>query len=145
MTYRIPESLIAEDNARRAAALDDDYASLGRQLARRGLDIEAVTARVATFAVAVPTWGVGTGGTRFRRFPGLGEPRGIFEKLEDCATIQQLTRATPTCSTHIPWDRVSDFNELTERATALGVGFDAVNSNTFRTSPGRNSRTNSAR
>jgi L-rhamnose isomerase/sugar isomerase len=137
MSYRIPESQIAEDNAKRAPALEDDYASLGRQLARRGLDIEAITAKVASFAVAVPTWGVGTGGTRFARFPGLGEPRGIFEKLEDCATIHQLTRATPTCSTHFPWDKVSDYKELAERAAALGVGFDAVNSNTFQDQPGQ--------
>ena len=66
-------------------------------------------AKVAAFAVAVPTWGVGTGGTRFARFPGAGEPRDIFDKLEDCATIQQLTRATPTCSPHFPWDKVSDY------------------------------------
>ena len=47
--------------------------------------------KVAAFGVAVPSWGVGTGGTRFARFPGAGEPRNIFDKLEDCAVIQQLT------------------------------------------------------
>ena len=61
--------------------------------------------KVAAFAVAIPSWGVGTGGTRFARFPGAGEPRDIFDKLEDCAVIQQLTRATPTVSLHIPWDK----------------------------------------
>ena len=137
MSYRIPESLIAEDNAPRAAALDDEYGALGRALGRRGFDIEAITAKVSSFFVAVPTWGVGTGGTRFARFPGPGEPRGIFDKLEDCATIQQLCRATPTCSPHFPWDRVSDYSELVERARALGIGFDAVNSNTFQDQSGQ--------
>ncbi len=137
MSYRIPDSLIAEENAKRASALEDDYAALGRQLKRRGLDIEAITAKVAAFAVAVPTWGVGTGGTRFARFPGPGEPRNVFDKLEDCAAIHQLTRATPTCSPHFPWDRVSDYRELAERAKALGLGFDAVNSNTFQDQPGQ--------
>ncbi len=137
MTYRIANELIAEDNAKRAAALEDDYSALGRQLTRRGIDIETITTKVAAFAVAVPTWGVGTGGTRFARFPGIGEPRGIFDKLEDCATIHQLTRATPTCSPHFPWDEVSDYRELSERAAALGVGFDAVNSNTFQDQPGQ--------
>ena len=137
MSYRIPAELIAEQNAKLGAALEDEYASLGRQLSRRGIGIEAITTKVAAFAVAVPTWGVGTGGTRFARFPGLGEPRGIYDKLEDCATIQQLTRATPTCSTHFPWDKVSDYQELRERAAALGVGFDAVNSNTFQDQPGQ--------
>jgi L-rhamnose isomerase / sugar isomerase len=137
MSYRIPEALIAEDNARLSAAQAEDYAALGRRLERAGADIEAVAAKVAAFAVAVPTWGVGTGGTRFARFPGPGEPRGIFDKLEDCATIHQLTRATPTCSPHIPWDKVDDYHELTERAAALGIGFDAVNSNTFQDAAGQ--------
>ena len=137
MSYRIPEALIGEENAKLAAAQAEDYSALGRRLGRGGVDIEAITAKVAAFAVAVPTWGVGTGGTRFARFPGPGEPRGIFDKLEDCATIHQLTRATPTCSPHFPWDKVDDFSELADRAAALGVGFDAVNSNTFQDQPGQ--------
>ena len=118
MSYRIPDALISEENARLAAAQDEDYAALGRRLGRGGIDIDAVTAKVAAFAVAVPTWGVGTGGTRFARFPGPGEPRGVFDKLEDCATIHQLTRATPTCSPHFPWDKVSDYS----RARRAGEG-----------------------
>ena len=137
MSYRIPEALIGEENAGLATGQAEDYAGLGRRLGRVGVDIEAITGKVAAFFVAVPTWGVGTGGTRFARFPGPGEPRGIFDKLEDCATIQQLTRATPTCSPHFPWDKVSDYGELAERAAALGVGFDAVNSNTFQDQPGQ--------
>jgi L-rhamnose isomerase / sugar isomerase len=136
MSYRISDTLIAEENARLKAAQAEDYAALGRRLERAGVDIETITAKVAAFAVAVPTWGVGTGGTRFARFPGVGEPRGIFDKVEDCATIHQLMRATPTCSPHFPWDKVDDYRELLERAAALGVGFDAVNSNTFQDQPG---------
>ena len=67
------------------ASLKEDYAALGANLARRGIDIDAITRKVAEFFVAVPSWGVGTGGTRFARFPGAGEPRGIFDKLDDCA------------------------------------------------------------
>src|SRR5208282_3835440 len=137
MSYRIPEALIGEENAKLAAAQAEDYSALGRRLRRGGVDIEAITAKAAAFAVAVPTWGVGTGGTRFARFPGPGEPRGIFDKLEDCATIHQLTRGTPACSPHFPWDKVDDYRELIERAAALGVGFDAVNSNTFQDQSGQ--------
>jgi L-rhamnose isomerase/sugar isomerase len=137
MTYRISSALIEEANASALTAHEDDYGALGRRLARRSIDIEPITEAVSKFAVAVPTWGVGTGGTRFARFPGPGEPRGIFEKLEDCATIQQLTRTTPTCSPHFPWDKVDDYGELKSRAAALGIGFDAVNSNTFQDAPGQ--------
>ncbi|WP_447761498.1 L-rhamnose catabolism isomerase [Sphingopyxis panaciterrae] len=124
-------------NAGLADALDDDYDSLGRQLGRRGIDIDGVKAKVAGFSVAVPSWGAGRGGTRFAKFPIAGEPTNIHEKLEDCAVIQQLGRATPRVSPHFPWDKVSDYRALREEAAALGLGFDAVNSNTFQDQPGQ--------
>ena len=130
----IDPGVLARHNEARAAALAEDYDALGARLARRGIDIAAVTAKVAGFTVAVPSWGVGTGGTRFARFPGEGEPRGIAQKLQDCAVIQQLGRATPRVSLHIPWDR-APAAELRDRAGALGLGFDAMNSNTFQDHP----------
>ncbi|MFP5076635.1 L-rhamnose catabolism isomerase [Rhizobium sp. YIM 134829] len=131
---RIGADLLARDNEARAAALDQDYAALGAALDRRGLDIETITEKVAGFSVAVPSWGVGTGGTRFARFPGTGEPRGIFDKLDDCAVIHELTRATPTVSLHIPWD-LAPAEDLNAKAESLGLGFDAMNSNTFSDAP----------
>ncbi len=128
--YPISPEFLAEANKAGEAALANDYASLGEQLDRRGIDIDVITRKVADYAVAIPSWGVGTGGTRFARFPGPGEPRGIFEKLDDCAVINQLTRATPTVSLHIPWDK-ADPAELKAKGAALGLGFDAMNSNTF--------------
>src|ERR1700729_4048926 len=129
MSYRIPDALIGEENMRIAPGQAEDYAALGRRLERAGVDIEIITAKVMAFGVAIPTWGVGTGGTRFARFPGVGEPRNLFDKLDDCATIQQLTRATPTVSPHFPWDATTDYAALREIAAARGLAFDAVNSN----------------
>ncbi len=131
MTQLINAALIAEHNAQAAARVNLDYENLGEQLARRGVDIDVLKAQVAQFAVAVPSWGVGTGGTRFARFPGLGEPRHVFDKIQDCGVIQQLVRCTPTVSPHFPWDKVNDYKELRQHAEANGVGFDAVTSNTF--------------
>jgi L-rhamnose isomerase/sugar isomerase len=125
-------AFIAEANARARADVEADYEVLGRVLKRRGIDIERVTAAASEFAVAIPSWGVGTGGTRFARFPGPGEPRNVFEKLEDCAVIHALTGATPTVSLHLPWDRAEDFETLKSHGASLGLGFDAVNSNTFQ-------------
>ena len=130
----IDAGLIARENAARMAALKADYDALGAQLARRGIDIDAVKAKVARYGVAVPSWGVGPGGTRFARFPGPGEPRHIFYKLEDCAVIHELTRATPKVSLHIPWDK-APAADLKAKAAALGLGFDAMNSNTFQDQP----------
>lgn len=133
----IDPHLIAAHNARAARDLATDYAALGDALARRGIDINVVRDQVARFGVAIPSWGVGTGGTRFARFPGVGEPRHIFDKLQDCALIQQLGRATPKVSLHIPWDRCNDWTELRDTARAAGLGFDAINSNTFSDQPGQ--------
>ena len=132
MSFAISADLIGTANAGLESALADDYAALGRQLERRGIAIEEMTKRAMDFTVAVPTWGVGTGGTRFARFPGPGEPRNIHDKLEDCGVIQQLARATPNVSPHFPWDKVSDYNALRQEAASHDLGFDAVNSNTFQ-------------
>jgi L-rhamnose isomerase / sugar isomerase len=128
---------IAESNASQMAALEDDYDSLGRKLARSGVNIDAVKAKVAAFSVAVPSWGAGRGGTRFAKFPIAGEPTNIYEKLEDCAVVNQLSTMTPRVSPHFPWDKVSDYTALKEEAANLGLGFDAVNSNTFQDQPGQ--------
>jgi L-rhamnose isomerase/sugar isomerase len=136
MTFRISEDFLGESNRTLERILVEDYDALARQLGRRKVDIAAITRAVMNFGVAIPTWGVGTGGTRFARFPGPGDPRHLFDKLDDCATIQQLVRATPTISLHFPWDKVSDFAELREAASVRGLAFDAVNSNTFQDQPG---------
>ncbi|MET4801331.1 L-rhamnose catabolism isomerase [Bradyrhizobium sp. LB11.1] len=135
--FSIGADLIAEQNARLEDATAEDFDALKRALARHGIDAEAVVQKVMAFGVAIPTWGVGTGGTRFARFPGPGEPRNVFEKIDDCAVIQRLARATPTISPHIPWDKVDDFAALREQAATHGLAFDAVNSNTFQDQPGQ--------
>ena len=68
----------------------DDYDSLGRHLSRRGISIDDITAQLAAFSLAIPSWGLGRGGTRFAKFAMPGEPTNIHEKLEDAAIVQQL-------------------------------------------------------
>lgn len=128
---------IVRHNAKHRQALDEDYDALGHQLARREVDIEALTEAVGGFDLALPSWGVGRGGTRFARFPIAGEPTNLREKLEDCAVVNQLSRMTPRVSLHFPWDHVDDYGALREEAAALGLGFDAVNSNTFQDQAGQ--------
>jgi len=132
---RVDTARIAEHNQSRKDALELDYQALAAKLHRRGVDIEKIKQRALRFAVALPSWAVGTGGTRFARYPIAGEPRNVFEKMEDCGIIQQLTRVTPTVSVHFPWDRTDDLVALREHAIALGLSFDAVNSNTFQDQP----------
>ena len=126
------DTFIADHNATHFANLRSDYDALGARLARQGVNIDALKDRAAKFRVAVPSWGVGTGGTRFARFPGLAEPRSIFEKLDDCAVINRLVGLTEEVSPHFPWDVVDDMAEVKGHADALGLRFVAVNSNTFQ-------------
>ena len=128
---------VQELNATHLADLERDYDHLRGQLGRRLVDADAVLAKVAGFSVAIPTWGAGRGGTRFAKFPLPGEPTDIHEKLADCAVVQQLSTVTPRVSPHFPWDVVDDFAGLKEEAEALGLGFDAVNSNTFQDQAGQ--------
>lgn len=133
----LSDDQIATLNAPQMEALQDDYDSLGRKLSRNGIDIEVVKAKVAEFSVAVPSWGAGRGGTRFAKFTIAGEPTNIHEKLEDCAVVNQLSTMTPRVSPHFPWDKVSDYAALRQEAENLGLGFDAVNSNTFQDQAGQ--------
>jgi L-rhamnose isomerase / sugar isomerase len=133
--FEIGDGLIAEENRKAKAWLDEDYEHLGRVLRRRGVEIEDLVARAQAFRVAVPSWGLGTGGTRFARFPGKGEPRDIYEKLEDCGTVFKLVRSTPAVSLHIPWDKPESPAELRRFAEQRGLHFDAMNSNTFQDQP----------
>ena len=126
----IAAAIVEESNHAREATLKKQYDFLGEDLSRRGFEIDDVLRKVSAFGVAVPSWGVGTGGTRFARFPGGGEPRDVFDKIEDCGVIQQLAQATPTVSLHIPWDK-ADPKRLKQAASRFGLGFDAMNSNTF--------------
>lgn len=133
----ISQDFVAENNAARATEQVADYEALGRQLRRRGIDIDHVAEGVARFRVALPSWAVGTGGTRFARYPGPGEPRDVFDKLDDCAAIHRLTGATDEISLHFPWDQPEDLPALKARADALGLRFAPVNSNTFQDQSGQ--------
>jgi L-rhamnose isomerase/sugar isomerase len=133
----IDRTLVGHQNESAFEALKNEYEALRDVLGHRQIDIDKIKAKAAAFSVAVPTWGVGTGGTRFARFPGVGEPRNILDKLDDCAVIHQLTGATPRVSLHIPWDRHDDPAELVNYAEGRGLGFDAMNSNTFQDFPGQ--------
>lgn len=137
MSMTFTDHHIHEHNAGSAQALAEDFDHLAQRLARRGCDIEHLVARAMAFRVAVPSWGVGAGGTRFARFPLEGEPRNIFEKLEDCEVVFKATRVTPGISLHIPWDKPESATELRAFAHARGLFFDSMNSNTFQDQPGQ--------
>jgi L-rhamnose isomerase/sugar isomerase len=54
--------------------------------------VESIIQRLIDFQVAIPSWALGTGGTRFGRFPGGGEPRSLEEKIEDVGLLHKLNK-----------------------------------------------------
>jgi L-rhamnose isomerase/sugar isomerase len=99
--------------------------------------VEDIINKLTDFQVAIPSWALGTGGTRFGRFPGAGEPGSLEEKIEDVGLLHALNNSSGAISLHIPWDIPSDANAIKSLASQHGLAFDAVNSNTFQNQPGQ--------
>ena len=96
---------------------------------------DEVIKKLVDFQVAIPSWALGTGGTRFGRFPGGGEPRNLEEKIEDIGLLHALNGSSGAISLHIPWDIPEDSNAIKKLAAEYGLRFDAMNSNTFQDQP----------
>lgn len=98
-------------------------------------DIDNITniiQKLKDFQVAIPSWALGTGGTRFGRFSGGGEPGSIEQKIDDIGLLHALNQSSGAISLHIPWDIPSDANAIKVLAANHHLKFDAVNSNTFQ-------------
>lgn len=127
---------IATFNQSKEAGLVEDVDNLVSRLEREGgTPAEPIIGSLVEFSVAAPSWAVGTGGTRFGRFPIGGEPRTTSEKIDDVVTLNRLTASNGSISLHVPWDFPEDPAGLREYAGARGIWFDAMNSNTFQDNP----------
>lgn len=96
---------------------------------------EEVIKKLIDFQIAIPSWALGTGGTRFGRFPGGGEPRSLEEKISDVGLLHALNQSSGAISLHIPWDIPKDGEAIKSLAASYGLRFDAMNSNTFQDQP----------
>ena len=56
-------------------------------------NLEDVLQKLIDFQVAIPSWALGTGGTRFGRFSGGGEPRMLEDKIEDIGLLHVLNKS----------------------------------------------------
>jgi L-rhamnose isomerase/sugar isomerase len=100
-------------------------------------NVEAVIDKLVAFQVAIPSWALGAGGTRFGRFSIGGEPGNLEEKIEDVGLLHKLNQSSGAISLHIPWDIPSDAATIKALAAHHGLVFDAMNSNTFQDQPGQ--------
>jgi len=96
---------------------------------------EDVLQKLIDFQVAIPSWALGSGGTRFGRFSVGGEPRNLEEKIEDIGLLHVLNQTSGAISLHIPWDIPSNASNIKALAVQNNLRFDAMNSNTFQDQP----------
>ncbi len=109
-----------------------NYKFLASRLESKSIDVEHILRTLADYNIAIPSWALGAGGTRFGRFGYGGEPADLFQKIEDIGLIHALTKSAGAVSLHIPWDIPKDANKVKSFADDLGISFDAMNSNTFQ-------------
>lgn len=126
---------ISDYNQRNFGSHNRQWEALSLQIQQRQLDPADLVKRVRDYKIAVPSWALGAGGTRFGRFGIAGEPANLENKIEDVALLKNLSAATHSISLHIPWDIPNDPSAIREFAQKQGVHFDAVNSNTFQDQP----------
>lgn len=100
-------------------------------------NVDEVLKKLTDFQIAIPSWALGTGGTRFGRFAGGGEPRSLEEKIEDIGLLHKLNNSSGAISLHIPWDIPTNANNIKALAAQNGIRFDAMNSNTFQDQAGQ--------
>lgn len=128
---------IQDFNAKKEIAHSAQFSFLGEQLEAKGFSVEAILEKLKAFQVAIPSWALGAGGTRFGRFSFGGEPSNLEQKIEDVGLIHALTRSAGAISLHIPWDIPKDAQATKELAASFDLVFDAVNSNTFQDQSGQ--------
>jgi len=129
---KIQKEQILDYNKNDLASHIEGYDFLSNKLNKQGHDVQNIISRLADFQVAIPSWALGAGGTRFGRFSFYGEPSNLEQKIEDIGVLHSLTQTAGAISLHIPWDIPSDYKAIKEKADALNIKFDSVNSNTFQ-------------
>jgi L-rhamnose isomerase / sugar isomerase len=125
---QLTKQVIQEDNQR----ILSNHKRKFEFVAEEVKDLQQVIDKLVAFQIAIPSWALGTGGTRFGRFSGAGEPGSLEEKIEDVGLLHALNQSSGAISLHIPWDIPKDANATKQLAAKHGLKFDAVNSNTFQ-------------
>ncbi len=129
---KISREELEEINKKELSSHIANFEFLAGRLEKKGLDTGQIIEKLKDFQVAIPSWALGAGGTRFGRFGFQGEPATLEQKICDVGILHALTQTAGAVSLHIPWDIPKDINVIKELANSYGLVFDAVNSNTFQ-------------
>ena len=109
------------------------YDVLVDSLNDREVDVNAVKARIKRLVIELPSWAVGNSGTRYGVFRQPGAARDIWEKVDDCATINSVLGVCPVMASHVSWDKTDDgrFEPVRAYAAQRGLRIGTVHPNTF--------------
>lgn len=129
---KINQPEISDCNLKNVKDHNENFDFLSSKLTKKGIDVNSIVSKLSEFQVAIPSWALGAGGTRFGRFSFYDEPSNLEQKIEDVVILHSLTQTAGAVSLHIPWDIPSDYDAIKQKADALHIKFDAVNSNTFQ-------------
>ena len=129
---RIDKERIQEKNQKDLKPHQEKFDFLSNYLLKDGHDVVEIINKLSKFQVAIPSWALGAGGTRFGRFSFHGEPSTLEQKIDDVGILHALTQTAGAISLHIPWDVPKDYDAIKQLATSHNIVFDAVNSNTFQ-------------
>lgn len=133
---KIDKNIISDHNSQYKDTFENEFRILSDSLDQKGLNVQNIVKKISDFQVAIPSWALGAGGTRFGRFSYGGEPSSLEQKLDDIGVLNALTKSAGAVSLHIPWDIPNDIQAIKEIAKSHGIVFDAMNSNTFQDQPG---------
>ena len=128
----IEKKQIEKFNLNKIARHKDGLNYLSKILKKNEINIEHIINKLSKLEIAIPSWALGIGGTRFGRFSIGGQPRNLNEKINDVGILNTLTKSCGLISLHIPWDIPDDFQLINKIAKSKGIKFDSVNSNTFQ-------------
>lgn len=129
---KIDKQQVEDTNQKSLDAHNESFDYIANRLTKKGTEVANLIQKLADFQVAIPSWALGAGGTRFGRFGFQGEPGTLEQKIDDVGAIHALTRTAGAISLHIPWDMPEDYKAIKELAHSHQIVFDAVNSNTFQ-------------
>ncbi|SKC57068.1 L-rhamnose isomerase / sugar isomerase [Ohtaekwangia koreensis] len=132
LSMKLDKQLIQDHNKKLHDKHQSGFSFIADRLTTEGHDVERILAKIAALQIAIPSWALGTGGTRFSRFSGGGEPGSLEEKIADVGLLHAINRSSGAISLHIPWDIPKDAKAIKSLAKEYDLVFDAVNSNTFQ-------------
>ena len=98
---KIDKNQFAELNRSTGIRHAQQFKFLADDLQKQGIDVASLVDQLSDFQVAIPSWALGAGGTRFGRFSFPGEPASLEQKIEDVGVLHALTHSAGAISLHL--------------------------------------------